>query len=143
MSESRLENSEVSTRFLCVDSQIFPPCGLTNCPSDATLAKSTRLSGIQTRFNSEYLQILYRLPNDIKHSFIFNFTFINGFRGLFGIIAYIFALENSLKYLYRVSYQICIFSSVLYILLYQVNVWNTVSSSSHLRELRILHFYTL
>ena len=94
-------------------------------------------------FYKDYVQIPFRLPNDIKHSFIFNFTFINGFRGLFCIIVYIFALENSSEYLYRVSYQNNGFLIVLYILLYQVNVWNTVSSSSHLRELRILHFYTL
>ena len=137
----------VSTRFLCVDMEKFPPVGLTTRPPDATLAKSTRTrhlyDKIEYTFYKDYIQIVFRLLHDIKHSFIFNLTFINGFRGVFCIIVYIFALCNSLKYLYRVSYQNNGFWIVLYILLYQVNVWNTVSSSSHLRELRILHFYTL
>ena len=103
----------VSTRFLCVDSQKFPPCGLTTRPSDATLAKSTRTrhlyDEIEYTFYKDYVQIPFRLLHHIKHSFIFNLTFINGFRGLFGIIVYIFALENSFEYLYRVSYEICVF----------------------------------
>ena len=36
------KNAEVSTRFLCQDMGIFPPCGLTNCHPYGTLARPTR-----------------------------------------------------------------------------------------------------
>jgi len=47
----------VSTRFLCVGIRIFPPVGLTNCPSHATLAKSTTSRHILTRIPTDYEQI--------------------------------------------------------------------------------------
>ena len=40
------------------------------------------------RFHSDYLQILSRLTNDIKHSFIFKKPFINVFRTYNGITLY-------------------------------------------------------
>ena len=63
--------------FLCQGIRIFPPVGLTNRPPYATLAKYTRPTRIQTRFYQDCVQIPDRLPNDIKHSFIFNKPFNN------------------------------------------------------------------
>ena len=58
------------------------------------------------RFNLEYLQILSRLTNDIKHSFIFKKGFIKCFRPYNGIARYIspyhyrlISLSNSTPFL--------------------------------------------
>ena len=64
-------------QFLCQDSQIFMPVMLTNRPFDATLAQSTIPQHITYRFITHSIWILFRLPNLIKHSFIFKKPFIN------------------------------------------------------------------
>ena len=90
--KTRLEIAEVSTRFLCQDMGIFPPCGLTNCHPYGTLARPTIPWHIyyknQYSFYTEYIQIPYRLPNHINHAFIFNKPFNNIKTYDFGIILY-------------------------------------------------------
>ena len=82
--------AQVSTRFLCVDSQKFLPVGLTNPRPCATLAKSTiprhLYNEIEYTFYSDYPQIPFRLPNHINHSFIFNKPFNKLKSMIFGII---------------------------------------------------------
>ena len=50
----------VSTRFLCVDMEKFPPVGLTNRPPDATLAKYTTPRHILLRIPTDSRQITQR-----------------------------------------------------------------------------------
>ena len=95
----------VSTRFLCQGFTKISPCGLTNCRSHATLAKSTipwhiyhhNLCSIYL----EYLQIPKRLPTHIIHAFIFNKPFTNIIMGIFGIIRYKQRQKTSSFILYR------------------------------------------
>ena len=53
------------------------PVMLTNRPFDATLALPTIPQHITYRFTTHSIWILFRLPNLIKHSFIFKKPFIN------------------------------------------------------------------
>ena len=75
--------------FLCQDLGKFPPVGLTNPRSHATLAKSTITQHIYTHnlwvFHTHSIQITYRLLNQINHSFIFNLIFNNIKSMIFGI----------------------------------------------------------
>ena len=137
--------------FLCQDMGKFRPCGLTNCRSDATLAKSTIPWHINYKnlviFYLEYLQIPDRLPNHINHAFIFNLIFNNIKSMVFGIILIqTMAKDLSLHSIQIITNTWQIFKwlySNITVLLYQVVQWNTVSFTYHLREVRIRYFYTL
>ena len=96
MCESRLENySESRLDFYVWIPRNFRPVGWQLA---LLMLRSLSTQHLDT-FYSEYLQILDRLPNDIKHSFIFNKPFNNIKWGVFCIIAYIFALWDSFVYL--------------------------------------------
>ena len=96
MCESRLENySESRLDFYVWIPRNFRPVGWQLA---LLMLRSLSTHNLDT-FYSEYLQILDGLLNHIKHSFIFNKPFNNIKWGVFGIIAYIFALCDSFVYL--------------------------------------------
>ena len=96
MCESRLENySESRLDFYVWIPRNFRPVGWQLA---LFMLRSLSTHNLDT-FYSEYLWILYRLLNGIKHSFIFNKPFNNIKWGVFCIIAYIFALWDSFVYL--------------------------------------------
>ena len=96
MCESRLENYDESRLdFYVRIPRNFRPVGWQLA---LLMLRSLSTHNLDT-FYSEYLQIPDRLPNDIKHSFIFNKPFNNIKWGVFGIILYIFALCDSFVYL--------------------------------------------
>ena len=71
-----------SSSFMCQSRNISASLYLTTRLPYATLAKLTSPTHIYKTLNPlrmtlEYLQIPYRLPNDIKNTFIFKNTFFN------------------------------------------------------------------